>query len=122
MVTDQLSLVGIGSVAQPVSKEVQRQDRDDHRDDREHQPGIDGHGVDVLGLIQKHTPTRNWWAESESEEGQGRLIVSPLAGETTERGIMQRRSRIPLGTKGARVASLPFDKLHIGVVVDYEGS
>jgi hypothetical protein len=52
MPTAGLSRIGIRRVAQAVAEEVEGEDHEDHRDDREHEPGVEGDDVDVLGLGQ----------------------------------------------------------------------
>src|SRR4030095_9606262 len=48
--------IGIRSIAQSIAEEVEGHDGDDDRKSRDHQPRRDGHGLDILGLLEQDTP------------------------------------------------------------------
>src|SRR5687767_1545376 len=51
--------VGIGGVAKAVAEEVEGENDDEHRDDREHEPGVERDDIDVLRLVQQYAPARD---------------------------------------------------------------
>jgi hypothetical protein len=46
------SRVRVGGVAQAVAEEDERENHEDDGHHRQHEPGIERHEVDVLGLVQ----------------------------------------------------------------------
>src|SRR4051794_9204563 len=53
------SVIWVGRVAQPVAHEVEGEDDEHHRQDREQQPGMELHGGEVLRLVEEHAPARH---------------------------------------------------------------
>src|SRR6185295_9184071 len=76
--------VGVGSVAEAVPHEVERDDHDDHRDRRVQQPRRDREGLDVLRLLEEHTPADRGRPESQTQERERRLADDH--GRYRERG------------------------------------
>src|SRR5262249_51521585 len=62
--------VGISSIAQAVSQEIECQNHEDHRDHREQQPGIECNDADASSLGEKYPPAGNWRPQAEPEETQ----------------------------------------------------
>src|SRR5205823_10886875 len=50
------SAIGIGGITQAVAQEIEREDDQNDRNHRQHQPWIERHHIDVLGFGQKHAP------------------------------------------------------------------
>src|SRR5882672_9929239 len=65
-----LPAIGVGGIPQSIAQEVERHDDDDHRHGREHEPGRDGHRLDVLGLLQQDAPADRGRAQAEPQEAQ----------------------------------------------------
>src|SRR5262245_45384128 len=65
-----LSSIGIGGVAQTIAEEVEGHDGDDHWYGRNHEPWGDGHGLDVLGLLQQHPPADGRRTQAETQEAE----------------------------------------------------
>src|SRR5215472_10410842 len=62
------SVIRVSGVAESIPEEIKGQHSNDDANDRQHQPRIQRHDVDVLGLAEKHPPTRHWRAQPETEK------------------------------------------------------
>ena len=78
--------IGIGRVSQAVAEEVEGEHDQDHRDDREHEPGVERHDVDVLGFGQQHAPGGDRGAQAEAEEGERGLAEDHRRDRERRRG------------------------------------
>ncbi len=62
------SVIRVCGVTQAITKEIEGEDGDDDPGDRQHQPRIKRHDVDVLSFVEEDAPTRHRWPEPETEE------------------------------------------------------
>src|SRR5205814_6706359 len=60
------SVIGVGGVAQPVAKKVERENGQDDRHDRQHQPGIERDDTDILRLVEEDAPAGDRGPQAES--------------------------------------------------------
>src|SRR5690554_5521499 len=63
----------IGRIAQPIAKEVHRQDHDHHAEPRRQQPGCCGQRADILRVLQQRAPADDGCLQPEPEEGERRF-------------------------------------------------
>src|SRR5215472_13169697 len=63
-----LLVVRVGSVAQSVAKEVEGQHGYDDAGDGQHEPRVERYDVDVLGVVEQHTPTGHRRPQSQAKE------------------------------------------------------
>src|SRR5262245_34718567 len=68
-----LASIRVGRIAQTVAEEVEGHDRHDHRNGRDQEPRRDGHGLDVLGLLEKDAPADRGRPQPQAQEAEGRL-------------------------------------------------
>src|SRR5215472_10259315 len=62
--------VGVGGIAQSVTNQVERQNRKDHHQPRDQQPRCQRQGLDILRLLQQHTPAYRRRSDPEPQKGQ----------------------------------------------------
>src|SRR6266851_4746031 len=60
--------VGAGGITQSVAHQVERQNRHDHHEPRDEQPGRERQRLNILCLLQQDAPADRWWSDPEAKE------------------------------------------------------